>query len=115
MQSNFRLKLFLLEYGTENPLNWYIFTTIIALFFHFQESELELQQVQILMRHGARTPFKFIPNYEPAFWPEEMTEDLQHTMINHTVRSLDFGSRPVSPIDNAYLQRKRLNVSIHYF
>ena len=32
VQSNFRPKLFLPEYGTEKHLNWYIFTTIITFF-----------------------------------------------------------------------------------
>ncbi|XP_065063737.1 lysophosphatidic acid phosphatase type 6-like [Rhopilema esculentum] len=70
--------------------------------------DLHLKQVIILTRHGARTPFKFIPNYQPATWPVEDNEDLEHTLINHTVRSLDFGSKPESAIDNAYRDKERL-------
>eukprot|EP00795_Rhopilema_esculentum_P003781 gene3781-15064_t len=73
--------------------------------------DLHLKQVIILTRHGARTPFKFIPNYQPATWPVEDNEDLEHTLINHTVRSLDFGSKPESAIDNAYRDKERLKVT----
>ena len=64
-----------------------------------------------MIRHGARTPFKLIPNIEQATWPLEDNEDLPHTLISHTVRSLDFGGKPESAIDNAYLDKEKLKVS----
>ncbi|XP_065063739.1 lysophosphatidic acid phosphatase type 6-like [Rhopilema esculentum] len=70
--------------------------------------DLQLKEVIILTRHGARTPFRFIPNYEPATWPLEDLADLEHTLINYTVKSLDFGSKPESTIDNAHGSRARL-------
>ena len=63
------------------------------------------------MRHGARTPFKFIPNVEQVEWHLEDNMDLPHTLIDHTVRSLDFGGKPASAIDKAYLDKDRLKVS----
>ena len=80
-----------------------------------QTNDLELQQVQVVVRHGARTPFKLIPNTEQANWPVEDNDDLPHTLINHTVRSLDFGGKPESAIDNAYKDKNRLKVSLKYY
>ena len=77
-----------------------------------QANELELQQVQVIVRHGARTPFKFIPNIEQVTWPVQDNEDLPHTLINHAVRSLDCGGKPESAIDNAYKGKDRLKVRL---
>ena len=79
-----------------------------------QADELKLQQVQVVVRHGARTPFKFIPNIEQATWPVKDNDDLPHTLINHTVRSIEFGGKPESAIDNAYKDKDRLKVCLFF-
>ena len=87
------------------------FTVCLATNILLQSNDLELQQVQVIIRHGARTPFKFIPNIEQVTWPIEDNDDLPHTLINHSVRSLDYGGKPESAIDNAYKDKDRLKVS----
>ena len=73
--------------------------------------ELTLKQVQIVVRHGARTPFKLIPNVDPAVWDEHIwMRDLEHTMIPYRVRTADGGSKPESPMESAYRKRSRLKV-----
>ena len=88
--------------------NYIVYDTVTNTIL--QPDELKLQQVLVVVRHGARTPFKFIPNIEQATWPVKDNEDLPHTLINHAVRSLDFGGKPESAIDNAYKDKDKLKV-----
>eukprot|EP00794_Sanderia_malayensis_P019600 gene19600-21530_t len=69
---------------------------------------LKLEQVYVITRHGARTPFKLIPGIEPVAWKEEGNVDLQHTLIDISVRTADGGGKPQSAIDNAYLKKQKL-------
>eukprot|EP00794_Sanderia_malayensis_P002452 gene2452-2825_t len=69
---------------------------------------LKLEQVCVITRHGARTPFKLIPGIEPVAWKEEDNVDLQHTLIDFSVRTADGGGKPQSAIDNAYLKKEKL-------
>ncbi len=60
-----------------------------------QSKNLELKLVQVLFRHGARTPLKLIPGLEETVWNKyELRYDLEHTKLKHELRSLRPGELP---------------------
>lgn len=65
-------------------------------------SPYELKLVQILFRHGARTPLKSIPDVLEAQWVPELLEAPPHTDIKYVVTDLQGGPRPSSPIEDSY-------------
>uniref|UniRef100_A0A3Q0SAQ3 Acid phosphatase 6, lysophosphatidic n=1 Tax=Amphilophus citrinellus TaxID=61819 RepID=A0A3Q0SAQ3_AMPCI len=65
-------------------------------------SPYELKLVQILFRHGARTPLKSIPDVLEAQWVPELLEAPPHTDVSYVVTNLQGGPRPSSPIEDSY-------------
>ncbi|CAL9690183.1 unnamed protein product [Knipowitschia caucasica] len=65
-------------------------------------SPYELQLVQVLFRHGARTPLKSIPNVIEAQWVPTLLEPPPHTHINYVVTDLSGGPRPPAPTEENY-------------
>jgi hypothetical protein len=60
-----------------------------------QSKNLDLKLVQVLFRHGARTPLKLIPGLEETIWNKnELRYDLEHTKLKHVLRSLKPGGLP---------------------
>ncbi|XP_064800255.1 lysophosphatidic acid phosphatase type 6-like isoform X2 [Oncorhynchus masou masou] len=65
-------------------------------------SAYELKLVQVLFRHGARTPLKSIPDVMEAQWVPNLLEPPAHTHINYVVTDLEGGPRPSSPVEDSY-------------
>ncbi|KAK7939252.1 hypothetical protein WMY93_002578 [Mugilogobius chulae] len=65
-------------------------------------SPYELQLVQVLFRHGARTPLKSIPNIMEAQWVPTLLEPPPHTQISYVVTNLEGGPRPSAPMEENY-------------
>ena len=60
-----------------------------------QSKNQELKLVQVLFRHGARTPLKLIPGLEETVWNKyELRYDLPHTRMKYEVRNLKSGELP---------------------
>ena len=60
-----------------------------------QSKNIDLKLVQVLFRHGARTPLKLIPGLEETIWDKnELRYDLQHTKLKHELRNLRPGQLP---------------------
>ncbi|KAK6485623.1 lysophosphatidic acid phosphatase type 6 [Huso huso] len=62
----------------------------------------ELKLVQVLFRHGARTPLKSIPDIQEAEWVPNLLKDPSHTSMNYVVTNLSGGPKPPSPIEDSY-------------
>ncbi|XP_019750991.1 lysophosphatidic acid phosphatase type 6 [Hippocampus comes] len=71
-----------------------------------KSSPYQLKLVQVLFRHGARTPLKSIPDVLEAQWVPTLLEPPGHTHINHVVTDLDGGPRPPSPLEDSYRKKK---------
>ncbi|XP_077473729.1 lysophosphatidic acid phosphatase type 6 [Stigmatopora argus] len=69
-------------------------------------SQYELKLVQVLFRHGARTPLSSIPDVLEAQWVPSLLEPPPHTHINYVVTNLDGGRRPSSPLEDGYRKKK---------
>ncbi|XP_061698536.1 lysophosphatidic acid phosphatase type 6 [Syngnathoides biaculeatus] len=69
-------------------------------------SPYELKLVQVLFRHGARTPLKSIPDVLQAQWVPTLLEPPAHTHIDYVVTDLDGGPRPPSPLEDSYRKKK---------
>ncbi|KAI9530307.1 hypothetical protein NQZ68_004324 [Dissostichus eleginoides] len=65
-------------------------------------SSYELKLVQVLFRHGARTPLKSIPDVMEAQWVPTLLEPPAHTQINYEVTDLNGGPRPPAPVEDSY-------------
>ncbi|XP_076857723.1 lysophosphatidic acid phosphatase type 6 isoform X2 [Brachyhypopomus gauderio] len=65
-------------------------------------SPYELKLVQVLFRHGARTPLKCIPDILEAKWVPDLLEVPDHTKIDYVVTDLNGGPRPSSPVEESY-------------
>ncbi|XP_035669926.1 lysophosphatidic acid phosphatase type 6-like isoform X2 [Branchiostoma floridae] len=64
---------------------------------------LELKLVQIVFRHGARTPISRLPpSIEQATWSSDLVKTVPHTLIDYRVVSLDGGAQPPSPVEDSY-------------
>ncbi|KAF5903090.1 lysophosphatidic acid phosphatase type 6, partial [Clarias magur] len=68
-------------------------------------SPYELKLVQVLFRHGARTPLKSIPDVLEALWVPDLLEVPDHTKMDYVVRDLKGGPRPPSPVEDSYRTR----------
>ena len=54
-----------------------------------ENSELKLVLVQVLFRHGSRTPLKIIPRIEETIWDKNrLLYELPHTKLRYTVKDL---------------------------
>ncbi|KAK7169178.1 hypothetical protein R3I93_005236 [Phoxinus phoxinus] len=67
-----------------------------------EQSPYELKLIQVLFRHGARTPLKSIPDVLEAQWVPELLEAPAHTEIDYTVTDLKGGPRPPAPVEDSY-------------
>ncbi|XP_074550447.1 lysophosphatidic acid phosphatase type 6 [Halichoeres trimaculatus] len=65
-------------------------------------SAYELKLVQVLFRHGARTPLKSIPDVIEAQWVPTLLEPPAHCHINYVVTDLDGGPKPPAPVEESY-------------
>lgn len=65
-------------------------------------SPYELKLVQVLFRHGARTPLKSIPDVMEAQWVPNLLDPPPHTHINYVVTDLSGGPRPPAPVEESY-------------
>ncbi|XP_062962160.1 lysophosphatidic acid phosphatase type 6 [Cynocephalus volans] len=65
-------------------------------------SLLELKMVQVVFRHGARTPLKQLPQEEQVEWKPQLLEVPPQTELDYTVTSLTGGPKPHSPHDSQY-------------
>ncbi|XP_047456984.1 lysophosphatidic acid phosphatase type 6 isoform X2 [Mugil cephalus] len=65
-------------------------------------SPYKLKLVQVLFRHGARTPLKSIPDVLEAQWVPTLLEPPAHTDINYVVTDLHGGPRPPAPVEDSY-------------
>ncbi|XP_075053403.1 lysophosphatidic acid phosphatase type 6 isoform X2 [Mixophyes fleayi] len=68
--------------------------------------EYELKLVQVVFRHGARTPLKPIPHNEQVEWAPTLLEAPEHTQFNYTVTNLAGGPKPHSPFEERYRSHK---------
>ncbi|XP_037645046.1 lysophosphatidic acid phosphatase type 6 [Sebastes umbrosus] len=65
-------------------------------------SSYELKLVQVLFRHGARTPLKSIPDVMEVQWVPTLLEPPAHTHIDYEVTDLQGGPRPPAPVEESY-------------
>ncbi|XP_029434206.1 lysophosphatidic acid phosphatase type 6 isoform X4 [Rhinatrema bivittatum] len=71
-----------------------------------ERHEYELKLVQVIFRHGARTPLKPIPHKEQVEWPPTLLDIPLHTQFDYKVTDLSGGPRPTSPIEKRYREHK---------
>uniref|UniRef100_A0AAY4D7E4 Lysophosphatidic acid phosphatase type 6 n=1 Tax=Denticeps clupeoides TaxID=299321 RepID=A0AAY4D7E4_9TELE len=69
-------------------------------------SPYELRLVQVLFRHGARTPLKSIPGVLEAEWAPNLLHVPPHTQVEYVVTDLQGGPRPPAPIEDSYRAHK---------
>ncbi|KAJ7320432.1 hypothetical protein JRQ81_019943 [Phrynocephalus forsythii] len=62
----------------------------------------ELKLVQVLFRHGARTPLRPIPEVEQVEWDPALLETPAETEFDYTVTDLNGGPQPYSPYEENY-------------
>ncbi|XP_013932094.1 PREDICTED: lysophosphatidic acid phosphatase type 6 [Thamnophis sirtalis] len=62
----------------------------------------ELKLVQVLFRHGARTPLRTIPGIEQVDWDPTLLEIPAQTKFPYIVTNLTGGPRPFSPYEENY-------------
>ncbi|XP_032463827.1 lysophosphatidic acid phosphatase type 6 [Phocoena sinus] len=66
-------------------------------------SLLELKMVQVVFRHGARSPLKALPREEQQVeWKPQLLEVPPQTRLDYTVTNLAGGPKPHSPFDSQY-------------
>ncbi|XP_023141720.2 lysophosphatidic acid phosphatase type 6 [Amphiprion ocellaris] len=65
-------------------------------------SPYELKLVQVLFRHGARTPLRSIPDVVEAQWVPTLLDPPPHTHINYVVTDLHGGPRPPASVEDSY-------------
>ncbi|KAK2507897.1 hypothetical protein MC885_010325 [Smutsia gigantea] len=65
-------------------------------------SLLELKMVQVVFRHGARSPLKPLPQEEQVEWHLQLLEVPPQTQFDYTVTNLTGGPKPHSPFDSQY-------------
>ncbi|XP_077012012.1 lysophosphatidic acid phosphatase type 6 isoform X2 [Tamandua tetradactyla] len=63
---------------------------------------LQLKMVQVVFRHGARSPLKPLPRAEQVEWSPRLFEVPPQTQFDYTVTSLSGGPKPDSPFDSEY-------------
>uniref|UniRef100_A0A673KK06 Lysophosphatidic acid phosphatase type 6-like n=1 Tax=Sinocyclocheilus rhinocerous TaxID=307959 RepID=A0A673KK06_9TELE len=67
-----------------------------------ETSPYELKLIQVLFRHGARTPLKSIPDVLEAQWVPQLLVAPAHTEIDYMVTDLQGGPRPPAPVEDSY-------------
>ncbi|XP_050815846.1 lysophosphatidic acid phosphatase type 6 [Gopherus flavomarginatus] len=63
---------------------------------------LELKLVQVIFRHGARTPLRPIPKPEQVEWHPTLLEVPAQTQFDYAVTDLSGGPKPHSPYEDQY-------------
>ncbi|XP_044141680.1 lysophosphatidic acid phosphatase type 6 [Bufo gargarizans] len=71
-----------------------------------EDRDYELKLVQVVFRHGARTPLKPIPHNEQVEWTPTLLEAPEHTQCNYRVTDLEGGPQPPSPFEERYRSNK---------
>ncbi|XP_018584026.1 lysophosphatidic acid phosphatase type 6-like [Scleropages formosus] len=67
-----------------------------------QDVHYELKLVQVLFRHGARTPLKSIPDVLEAQWAPNLLKAPVHTQVDYVVTDLSGGPQPPAPLEDKY-------------
>lgn len=66
------------------------------------DSQFDIKLVQVLFRHGARTPLKSIPDVLEAQWVPNLLKAPPHTHIDYVITDLHGGPRPPAPVEDSY-------------
>ena len=78
-----------------------------------ENAEVELVQVQVLFRHGARTPLKIIPGIEETNWDKnQRTYELAHTKLKYNVKDLKNRTLPVETLTDGPLRVRSMETHI---